>query len=72
MPRSAPFSSKSQARLAMAAAAHPGGAGGMPQAVGKKLVAEMHAGHQKLGSLPTRVAKKAEGGRVRTPPRFRW
>lgn len=67
MPTGAPFKSQAQAR-AMHAAAEGHSNIGIPESVGKKLVAE--GKHQKTGNLPQRVVKKAEGGYV--PKRFNW
>jgi hypothetical protein len=73
MPTGAPFKSKAQSR-AMHAAAEGHSNIGIPESVGKKLVAEGHG--QKVGKLPERVKHKAEGGSVKsnsyTPVPFRW
>lgn len=53
-----PSKSRAQQRLMFAAAAHPGGAGGVPQSVGRDFVAADHArGHK---HLPKHVHATAE------------
>ena len=61
-----PFKSQQQRKLGYAAAATPGGIGGMPQAVGKEFVAA-----DKPGKLPQTVAKpKPPKARAAPPSRF--
>ena len=43
---------------------------GIPQSVGAEFVKASHG--QDIKKLPQRVAKKAEGGAVDRPVRFRW
>ena len=61
-----PFKSQSQRGLMYAAAANKGGVGDVPQAVGKKLIAD-----DKPGKLPQTVAKpKPPKARAAPPSRF--
>jgi hypothetical protein len=57
-----PFKSQAQA-AAMHAAAQGDSSLGIPQAVGKKFVAEGHG--QKVGKLPNKVKKSKGGGQYR-------
>ena len=52
-----PIQSRQQQKLAYAAAAAPGGVGGMPQSVGKEFVAAGPAGGS-FGKLPKKVKPK--------------